>query len=153
LTQALLLASIKTLTQLSTQHPNVPHLLYYLADAQVKYGDTIGAFYSFSQLRKQDPNVVEGMDRFAALIKSQGKAVAVNRLAEELLRITETRPEPWVSMARYCEMKAEDPVKGAEFRERANYFADRALQLDKKHVEAHCLKGWLRTLDIVRRVC
>lgn len=69
--------------------------------------------------------------------------MAVNRLAEELLRITELRPEPWVSMARYCEMKADDPSKALEYRERASYFADKALQLDKKHVEAHCLKGFL----------
>ncbi|KAI9021118.1 hypothetical protein DFJ74DRAFT_707086 [Hyaloraphidium curvatum] len=136
-------ASIKSLTALAARHPNAVNVLLELADAQFKYGDTVGAFYSYTQIRKLDPNVLDGMDRFSALVKSQGKAMAVNRLAEELMRITELRPEPWVAMARFCEMKADDPEKALEYRERAGYFVDKALQLDRRNVEAHCLKGFL----------
>jgi hypothetical protein len=39
------------------------------------------------------------------------------RIANDLIRINDTKPEPWVALGRYCEMKMN--------RERAIIFADK----------------------------
>ncbi|RUS34734.1 hypothetical protein BC938DRAFT_478855 [Jimgerdemannia flammicorona] len=86
-----------------------------------------------NRVRKIDPNVVEGMDKYANLIKNQGKTIFVNKIADELHRINSRRPECWLAMALYCEMKDE--------REKALLFVDKAIALDRRHVEAYQLKG------------
>ncbi|KAJ3218711.1 Anaphase promoting complex subunit 7 [Clydaea vesicula] len=84
-------------------------------------------------VRKQDPEVLDQMDYYASTIKGKGSSYVINRLAEELLKISDERPEAWLIMAKYCEIKNEI--------EKALYFSDKAIALNKRHVAAYHLKG------------
>ena len=51
--------------------------------------------------------MLDQMDRYAALLKNQGKETEVFRLATNLMKIDPKRPEPWLAMSRYLEMRDE----------------------------------------------
>lgn len=110
-------------------------LLLHMAECSFKAGNVLNAFYLYSQIRKLDVNSIDAMDRYAGLIKNQGKHIQLNKLANELLRVNDERPETWVALARYCESK--------EDLDRALHFVEKALSLNQRHVEAHLLKGSL----------
>ena len=71
------------------------------------------------------------------------------RLSEELLRSTDKRPEPWVALARYCEMKHENE-KALQFLEKVcwkillNYTIindPQAISINPRHSEAYLAQG------------
>ncbi|RUP49862.1 hypothetical protein BC936DRAFT_141170 [Jimgerdemannia flammicorona] len=150
--------AIESFQELTTMFKHNVDCLLSLSDAHLMMNNTVEAYYLYSQVRcamnfcsatsfvligtqriafflvrKIDPNVVEGMDKYANLIKNQGKTIFVNKIADELHRINSRRPECWLAMALYCEMKDE--------REKALLFVDKAIALDRRHVEAYQLKG------------
>lgn len=106
-----------------------------IGDLSLKVGDAIGAFYAFQMARKISPEILDRMDRYAALLKGQSNLMELCRLSSELLAINASRPEPWVAMAHYIHSKGD--------LERAIVYVDKAIKLDRRHVEAHQLKGSL----------
>ncbi|KAI8621838.1 hypothetical protein BC830DRAFT_1163437 [Chytriomyces sp. MP71] len=106
-----------------------------IANCHVNDGNFILAHYMFDQVRQNDPYVVKHMDRYARILQSQGTPMQLNRLATDLINLTEERPEPWLVMARYLETRGDY--------ERAMQLADKSLLLDQRHVEAHLLRGSL----------
>ncbi|KAI8808121.1 hypothetical protein BJ742DRAFT_772441 [Cladochytrium replicatum] len=111
---------------------NIPVLLN-MADCNMRNGNTVSAYLLYTQIQKTDPDVIDQMDRFIGLIKSQGKVMLVNLHANSLYNTCEERPEAWVAMGRYCEMKGD--------KEKALTFAEKAISLNKMHVEAYYLKA------------
>jgi tetratricopeptide (TPR) repeat protein len=75
------------------------------------------------------------MDQYASLLCAQGKLTEASKLADELIRICETRPEGWAAMSRFCEVKGEF--------DRAIICADKAIGLNKRHAQAYHVKGYM----------
>lgn len=99
--------------------PGNVDLMLKAADTFLKIGDINKSYYLYMkvclffalldtrvcvQIRKAEPLLVDDMDKYARLMRSQGKYFLVNRLAEEMLKITDQRPECFVILARYSEM-------------------------------------------------
>ncbi|KAI9347619.1 hypothetical protein BDR26DRAFT_854404, partial [Obelidium mucronatum] len=75
------------------------------------------------------------MDQFARILQTQGTHIQLNRLATDLMALSEDRPEPWIVMARYCETKGD--------MDRAMHLVEKSLLLGSNHAEGHLLKGSL----------
>jgi hypothetical protein len=54
-------------------------ILLSIGDCHLKNGNSLQAYYAYSQVRKVDPDAVDHMDKYAALLKSQGKVIVVNK--------------------------------------------------------------------------
>ena len=102
-------------------------------ETSLNIGNVSSTILTYSTIRKQDPKSITQMDVYASLIKQQGKSFLVNDLARDLLKITESRPEPWMVLAHYNEMINQF--------DRALFFCDHALSIDKKHFQALKLKS------------
>ena len=57
----------------------------------------------------------------------------LNRLTNELIAVDSHRPEAWVAISLYCDLKGE--------KEKALTFIEKALTLSKRHVHAYHVKG------------
>jgi hypothetical protein len=79
-------------------------LMLMIADACLKIGDVHTAHTCYKNVRKAEPMLIDDMDKFAGMIRKQGKSILVNHLAEDLLQVSDTRPECFVILARYSEM-------------------------------------------------
>jgi anaphase-promoting complex subunit 7 len=95
--------------------------------------------------------LLDHMDKLAALLKSQSKLIelnrfdfvfncstvsekpANNRLSYELLAIDDKRPEPWLALAHYMHMKND--------LERALVYAEKAIRLGRRYPGGYQLKG------------
>jgi len=114
-------------------HQNI-YILRAIADCYYRLGNNTSAYYSYSQLHNIDPLYMDQMDVYSSILKEcYNKPILVNRLADELIRISEDRPESWVAMTHYSIMKND--------LESAMAFIDRALALDNYHYEALIQKG------------
>lgn len=151
---------------------NNRHVWQTVGSISLKIGDSLGALYAFQQVcrrsiffmdkgnyanffiiiqvRKMEPESVEQMDKYAALLKGQSKLVELNRyllfrrsvdfsfikrLAHELLSIDDQKPESWIALAHYMHLKGDI--------ERALVYAEKAVRLDKRHQESYQVKGSL----------
>ncbi|KAI9593378.1 hypothetical protein BDF19DRAFT_448533 [Syncephalis fuscata] len=130
--------ALKMYRTLERKYPKNTNLMLKVANCQVNQGDTLNAYHSYMAIRSSDPKMVEGMDRFAGLIRGQGNMLLLNRLAENLMTINELRPEPWVAMAIYCQSRNQ--------LERGLMLTDRALALNQHHIEAQYVKGTILRL-------
>jgi tetratricopeptide (TPR) repeat protein len=120
-------------------HQNI-YILKAIADCYYRLGNNASAFYAFSQLHNIDPLYMDQMDVYSSIMKEYcNKPILINRLADELIRISEDRPESWVTMAHYSLMKSD--------LESALAFVDRALFLDNYHYEALIQKGKIYLLQ------
>jgi len=86
-------------------HQNI-YTLKAIADCYYRLGNNTSAYYSFAQLHSIDPLFMDQMDVYSSIMKECcNKPILVNRLADELIRISEDRPESWVAMTHYSIMK------------------------------------------------
>lgn len=108
-------------------------ILLNIGDNCYKEGLTIDASYAYQRARQSDPEIVRSMDKYAALLKPEDRQLFANQLATSLLQMSTTRPEPWMTMARYAETKGDH--------ERVLFFVNKALETDSKYAEAIYLKG------------
>ncbi|KAJ3414842.1 Anaphase-promoting complex subunit 7 [Chytridiales sp. JEL 0842] len=75
------------------------------------------------------------MDQYTYLLCSAGNFIQANKLAEDLIRLGENRPEGYVAMASYLETKGDLKT--------AVGYVDRAISLDREHAQAYVVKGSL----------
>lgn len=75
------------------------------------------------------------MDYYAVLLRQKSAGPLLNSLAHKLMSVDQKRPEPWVAVALYSDLKGD--------RDKAMALVDRALQLDRQHVLAYHVKGTL----------
>jgi predicted Zn-dependent protease len=61
----------------------------------------------FRQIRRIDPTIIDYMDLFGFLLMKEGDDAELNKLANEILAISADRPQGWLVVAQYCEMKGE----------------------------------------------
>lgn len=60
----------------------------------------------YIKIRSQDPLYVRSMDIYGQILLSEGKAMELNKLANDLLHADQYSPESWAVMAQYCELKS-----------------------------------------------
>ncbi|KAJ3130325.1 Anaphase-promoting complex subunit 7 [Physocladia obscura] len=111
-----------------------------IAHCHVKEGNNIMANYAFEQasplIRKLDPQNTKYMDQYARVLQTQGTLFQLNRLATDMVAVSENHPETWLVMARYCETKGS--------LDRAMQLTEKALKLNSRHMESYLLKGALQ---------
>jgi len=117
---------------------NVEFLLR-IGDTFVKDGNVCLGHYSYSSARKVDPDIIDDMDKYACLIRKQGKTMLLNKLAEDLLEISQDRAECYLVLALYFE--AEGNL------EKALGFVDKAIECNSSHAHAHKLRADVLSLQ------
>ena len=128
-------SAIREFGLLEATFKNNIDLLLAIASCNLKAGNTVAAQFQYLRIRKLDAECLDQVDEYAGLIKSQGNIAALNKLTEEVFRVSEERPEPWLCMARYCEAKGD--------LDQALFYTEKAILIDNRHVGAYHLKGFL----------
>jgi len=128
-------AGQQTFHALAQSFPESTEALSGLAVCHMEIGNHEEAAQAFAQLRDVDEYCVDHMDKYAQVLKAKGDGGKLNKLTHSLLEIDVRRPESWVAGSLYMELKDDG--------ERALEYADKALQLDPRHAEAHIRKGLL----------
>jgi len=150
-------ASLASLSRLEDRFKGSLVLLLAMAHCNFKQLNMKESYSLYKRVRVENRLVLDFMDQFAAIIKFNGDMAEMNqwasflllflvansfflfllscRLAEELLDVSQERPEPWLVMSRYCEMKGDIA--------RALTLADKAIKLRPRHANSYLLKGGL----------
>ncbi|XP_072022277.1 anaphase-promoting complex subunit 7-like [Amphiura filiformis] len=125
-------STFKSLETGSVLRENI-NVLCCLAENHFLSGDLANAALVYKRVHALDPLYLKGMDVYAYLLAKENSKDLQN-LANELMSVTDKRPEPWIAMGYYC---SKTPAKAT----RAVYFAQRAFQLDPRNVQCLLLKG------------
>ncbi|XP_028400732.1 anaphase-promoting complex subunit 7-like [Dendronephthya gigantea] len=112
-----------------------------LAECHWQSGDSNTAKALYKRVRCLDENCLQGMDVYASLLAQDGEKEDVDSLAEDLIGISEERPEPWMAMAHSASV--------ANKKTRAIYFSQKAHNIDNQNIQALLTKGSL--LSCVKR--
>lgn len=77
------------------------------------------------------------MDTYAFLLSQSGcsNSDGLEKLAKDLIQVTQLKPEPWIAMGHFCNATNRKP--------RAVYFAQKAHTIDSRNVQALVLKASL----------
>ncbi|TPX38201.1 hypothetical protein SmJEL517_g00229 [Synchytrium microbalum] len=106
-----------------------------IAECEMETGQDLQALYLLESIRSSDPDNVVACDKYAGLLREQGKATAVNDLAQTVFSIADDRPECWLVLAHYSELKGD--------KEKALFYVNTAVEMAPMYAEAHYLKGIL----------
>lgn len=130
---------MNALSQWKKLHADYPHNIYLLlqiALLQSKHPTcdvAHAASLTFQKIRSIDPNFVEGMDYYAALLAKQLNISELGKLSNDLLLTNNKRPETWNALALYHEVCGDS--------EKALAFLEKSISFDKKHAFSYQLKG------------
>jgi tetratricopeptide (TPR) repeat protein len=102
------------------QFPRNCYILSQLARATFASERFDDSLKYFRQLRKVDPNQIDYLDQYGYLLLKARDESELNRLAHEVLAISGDRPEGWLIVAMYCELKGE-VEKSMQFIDRVRY--------------------------------
>lgn len=117
-------------------------LLCNAAEMFYNAGDYNNAKSFFQRAHSLDPCVLQGMDTYAFLLSQSGCGAneGLEKLAKDLIQVTQLKPEPWIAMGHFCNATSRKP--------RAVYFAQKAHTIDSRNVQALVLKAsLLQALD------
>ncbi|KAG1673487.1 Anaphase-promoting complex subunit 7 [Nymphon striatum] len=126
--------TIKLLETKTTLANNID-ILKLQGEAYYYNGDYKLAENVLERVHTIDPHYLSGMDLYALLLAKENKVKELESLSTHLLSITEESPEPWLSMALYCQITGKIT--------RAVYFAQKACVINPRNVEALLLKGFI----------
>lgn len=112
-------------------------LLCNAAEMFYNSGDYNSAKSFFQRAHSLDPCVLQGMDIYAFLLSQgrHGNNEGLEKLAKDLIQVTQLKPEPWIAMGHFCNVTNRKP--------RAVYFAQKAHTIDSRNVQALVLKASL----------
>ena len=114
-------AAVQHFMSLEHHFPNNLHVLLQLAKIHLDLNQLDEAQYNFNKARVCDNLNLDMMDHYAALVRKRGSMGDLNRLAHDLLSTNQRRPEPWIAVALYSELRNE--------REKALGFIEKAIQV------------------------
>ena len=117
-------AAVQHFMSLEHHFPNNLHVLLQLAKIHLDLNQLDEAQYSFNKARVCDNLNLDMMDHYAALVRKRGSTGDLNRLAHDLLSTNQRRPEPWIAVALYSELRNE--------REKALGFIEKAIQVSSR---------------------
>nr|KAJ3421283.1 Anaphase-promoting complex subunit 7 [Polyrhizophydium stewartii] len=136
--------SLDRYLELKNNYPGNLDVILRIAECHLDRGDPTSAQLYLTKARSLDSNIVTLMDRQARLWQLQGKLNMVAKIAEELHRITDERPEPWLALACYNEMRNDS--------EKALFYVDKVRMLAKTRlVECHISMSKISDAKIVAR--
>lgn len=100
-------------------------------------GDYNNAKSFFQRAHSLDPCALQGMDIFAFLLSQggPGNSEGLEKLAKDLIQVTQLKAEPWIAMGHFCNV--------TNRKQRAVYFAQKAHTIDSRNVQALVLKASL----------
>lgn len=112
-------------------------LLCNAAEMFYNAGDYKNAKSFFQRAHSLDPFTVQGMDIYAFLLSQSGCSDSdrLEKLAKDLIQVTQLKPEPWIAMGHFCNATNREP--------RTVYFAEKAHTIDSRNVQALVLKASL----------
>lgn len=112
-------------------------LLCNTAEMFYNAGDYNNAKSLFQRAHSLDPCALQGMDTYAFLLSQGGRGnnEGLEKLAKDLIQVTQLKPEPWIAMGHFCNATSRKP--------RAVYFAQKAHTIDSRNVQALVLKASL----------
>lgn len=128
--------ALEALTALGRAAPENAHVLTSMAEEQLELKLEEAAVGSFQQARAADAKSLEGMDLYASVVRRHKDGVRLNALSRQLVDVDDARPEPWMSVALFCDLNG-DAMSALQF-------VCKALELDPLHVPAHHFKGALQ---------
>ena len=117
-------AAVQHFMSLEHHFPNNLHVLLQLAKIHLDLNQLDEAQYNFNKARVCDNLNLDMMDHYAALVRKRGSTGDLNRLAHDLLSTNQRRPEPWIAVALYSELRNE--------REKALGFIEKAIQVSSR---------------------
>ena len=123
------------LTKLLALYPKNVYLLTALGCNAVSAEKFDDASLYFKQVRGIDGNAIDHMDQYGLLLMRACDDGELNKLANEVLSVSCDRPEGWMLLSMFCDLKGEI--------EKALQFADKAIVIDGKYTPAYRLKGQL----------
>ncbi|KAF9156285.1 Anaphase-promoting complex subunit 7 [Linnemannia schmuckeri] len=126
-------AAHQTFTTLDEMFPHNTDIKIRLALCLRWMGKPVRACLMFSQVRRQDFYVIDDLYHYAECLKELYNAKLLNKLAGDLLNISDRHPDTWCVQAMYWNMKGE--------RDKALQMVSRALQLRPDHCGALQLRG------------
>ncbi|CAL4082270.1 unnamed protein product [Meganyctiphanes norvegica] len=103
--------------------------IYYLA------GDTKNACTTLQMGHMEDRLSLRGVDLLACLLAGQSATRQLEALATTVTAVTDSAPEPWITMGYYCHLTKRIT--------KAIYFAHKACSINPRSVEGLLLKGSL----------
>ncbi|KAL3857415.1 hypothetical protein ACJMK2_012089 [Sinanodonta woodiana] len=109
------------------------YLLAGLAQTHFLEGQYSQALLAFQRAHARDPLHLSTMDMYAFLLYKDKKVQELQRLAQQLMSVSEHASEPWIAMG-YLSLVTKKAV-------RAVYFAQKANNINPCNVEAFLLKG------------
>jgi anaphase-promoting complex subunit 7 len=127
--------ALRMYQDLNTVFPSNSYIMLQQAHCQFRMKATQGGIYTYNKVHAEDVYCVDQMDEYASLLRSEERGEDLNRLAHELIAVDSNRPQTWVAVALYSDLKGE--------KEKAIAFLDKAIALDKRHVPSYHLKGQL----------
>ncbi len=128
--------ALSAFVSLDKEVPNNAHVLVNLGTLQVELNDKKAAIILFQKARAADSKSLYGLDTYASLIRHQRDHSRLNSLTRELMDINDTRPEPWIAVALFFDLRG-DTMSAIQF-------VCKALELDPLHVQGYHLKGTLQ---------
>mmetsp|Transcript_13774 Transcript_13774/g.24481 ORF Transcript_13774/g.24481 Transcript_13774/m.24481 type:complete len:584 (+) Transcript_13774:409-2160(+) len=129
-------AALNSFAKLNKKFPNHVHVLTSMGELNIEMNDKNAAVLLFQKARAADMKSLDGMDSYASLIRQQQDLGRLNSITRELVDIDETRPEPWIAVALFYELRG-DTMSALQF-------VCKALELDPYHVPAYHFKGALQ---------
>lgn len=131
-----------------TSFPNNVELMRHQAMWQWQQGYLPAARQAFAKVHELDPLCLDKMDIYGHVLLANGKEMELNKLAFDTLKIDKRRCEPWIVLARHCQLLAENATddKKAEHATSGLQFIAQALELNSKHAEAYLTRGTLHMI-------
>lgn len=126
-------AHCQTLEPVLDQFPNSYSLLLTQGVAALDSERYESAYIIYKQLRQSESFSYNKMDRFALMLHHKGDSTELNRLANDVLTAAVNRPQGWLIVALYCDLKNQP--------DKCMSFIDKAISLDYKYALSFVLKG------------
>ncbi|XP_076107530.1 anaphase-promoting complex subunit 7-like [Mytilus galloprovincialis] len=111
------------------------YIVNSIAEGRFYEGNDTAALTGFQRSHQLDPLFLKNMDLFSYLLAKEKKTMELQRLSEQLMKVTDKAPEPWISFGYYS------LISRKVARTRTVYFAQKASIIDPFNVEAYLLKG------------
>ena len=99
------------------QYPKNMYLLLQMAKNSLnaeKFDDSLNFF---KQIRRIDPLYIDYLDQYGLLLAQISDETELNKLAHEILGLSNDKPIGWLLVAMYCDFKG-DPEKAMQFVEK-----------------------------------
>ena len=110
------------LQSLIKQYPNNMYLLLQMAKNSLNAENFDDSLKIFKQIRRIDPLYIDYLDQYGLLLVQISDEIELNKLAHEILGLSNDKPIGWLLVAMYCDFKG-DPEKAMQFVEKVCFLS------------------------------